>query len=288
MPHLNSVHEVIEHCKAHGIMLDLQFDGSSKPYKLIGLGKSIADDPLATYFGGHDPNGLSGTNSDITTPGEVLDQLNLAYQDENHDFRKVISETVERSFVYFDISDFSEHKAGQQALIINSFIALMHIDNWTNGMHHRWRNEIEASLCIGDGYIFVFRDAHCAMGFAAALATKIENKVANKSLPVEFHFRGSVHVGPVFRFFDFGRKDWNYVGEGINGGQRILAAMGKDIDDVIYISDRCKQKLLEFGFEDGHTANLLLALTSKGRHKDKHNKLWRVHQLNHQTADNGT
>ncbi|MEI6236284.1 MAG: hypothetical protein WCT04_24775, partial [Planctomycetota bacterium] len=223
----------------------------------------------------------------IKIPKKLLAELNLSFKNQDHEASKIVSNEVERTFIYFDVSDFSEHKPGEQALIINSFSSLLNIVNWTSEIHKTFLSGLEASLCIGDGYIFVFRNTHDAVGFAVALATKIGTYAAYDILPVEFHFRASVHVGPVFHFYDFGRKDWNYVGDGINGGQRILAAMGKDIDDVIYISDAVKQKLLALGNGYNCVSDFLMALTSKGRHKDKHNKLWRVHQLNHHWADSG-
>lgn len=57
-------------------------------------------------------------------------------------------------------------------------------------------------MCIGDGYIFVFREAMEATYFAAYLAHLIEVMVANRQLPVNFHFRMGVHVGPVYTFWE--------------------------------------------------------------------------------------
>ena len=76
-------------------------------------------------------------------------------------------------------------------------------------------------LCIGDGYIFVFDDSVSATYFAAFLAQLVESMISNKRI-VEFHFRMGVHVGKVFGFYDIGRDGWNYVGDGINGGNRVL------------------------------------------------------------------
>jgi len=45
----------------------------------------------------------------------------------------------------------------------------------------------------------------------------IDNRRAKDLLHVDFHFRIGVHVGDVYSFYDPGRKDWNYIGDGING-----------------------------------------------------------------------
>jgi len=242
--------------------------------------------PLTSNFNVVHPDGIAPKKSDIIVAKELLIEMGKALTDDQNELNNIISLKVERSFVYFDISDFSEHPAGQQALIINSISALMHKDLWLKSGGSEYFSSIEASLCIGDGYIFVHRGPIFATCFAARLACMIEHYIAQKTVPVEFHFRASVHVGAVYRFFDFGREKWNYVGDGINGGQRILAAMGKDIDDVIYVSDEIKRRLIQKRGYAGGGEPLLHELTNKGRHRDKHGKLWRVYQLNHQSIAN--
>src|SRR5439155_21171504 len=98
------------------------------------------------------------------------------------------------------------------------------------------RQGLEAQICIGDGYIYVFSEPDRAAYFAGCLAYLIELQVARERLPIDFHFRIGVHVGPVFCFWDPDRDKWNYIGDGINGGQRVLAAIGKEKDDVVYVS----------------------------------------------------
>ncbi len=111
-----------------------------------------------------------------------------------------------------------------------------------------------------------------------------------------------VHVGPVFCFWDWGRGgqqqaatvvetsealerteggDWNYIGEGINGGQRVLAAVGKETDDVLFISGSVKQELT--ARDDGAMPCrlILTSLLNRGRKADKHNRFWCVYEVNH-------
>jgi class 3 adenylate cyclase len=161
--------------------------------------------------------------------------------------------------------------------VINSLIEIAAACN--HRVPPRDDRRLEASLCIGDGYIYVFKAAKAATEFAAWLAHEIETRVAKKSLPVEFHFRIGVHIGPVFRFWDPGREDWNYIGDGINGGNRVLNAMGKDTDDVVFVSSAIHDQLIaEHGTET--TDNLLRqAMRSRGRHTDKQGKRWRIYEL---------
>ena len=51
--------------------------------------------------------------------------------------------------------------------------------------------------------------------------------------------------GPVYTFWDTGRGAWNYIGEGINGGNRVLGVIGKDQDDVVFVSAEVRQELIE-------------------------------------------
>jgi class 3 adenylate cyclase len=138
-----------------------------------------------------------------------------------------------------------------------------------------------ASICIGDGYIFVFRSAIAATAFSAYLAQLIETLVAKQMVPVEFHFRMGVHFGPVFRFWDFGRKDWNFIGDGINGGQRVLSAVGKDTDDVVFVSSQVRQRIIVENRETGFDRATLAAMLNRGRRADKHGNPWRVYEVNH-------
>lgn len=225
---------------------------------------------------------------------------------ENVPLRCLTSVPVRRTFVYVDISDFSKHPAGQQALVINSLIRIAHNDlAWTpprpgqSGSGVRRRAGWEASLCIGDGYIFVFHDPWDGTLFAAQLARRIETLVAYRSAPPDaptgaprlaaaFHFRMGVHAGPVFRFWDPGRQDWNYIGDGITGGQRVLAAVGREVDDVVFVSAAVRQDIrvhrdhADSPEERALCDAVIKHLLNRGRRADKHGNSWRVYEVDHE------
>ena len=139
---------------------------------------------------------------------------------------------------------------------------------------------LRAQICIGDGYIFVLRDPWKAAFFAAYLANLIENLAANDKLPVTFHFRMGAHVGMVYSFYDPGRNDWNFIGDGINGGQRVLGAVGKDTDDVLYISAQLRQAMVKQA-RPQHFPDIVQDAHNRGRKADKHGNPWRVYEINH-------
>jgi class 3 adenylate cyclase len=178
---------------------------------------------------------------------------------------------IVRSFVYLDISDFSKIPDGVQLLVIQSLLNL-------SAKARVGIGSIEAELCIGDGYIYVWDSPRGAVWYASKLAKQIEEAVANERSP-EFHFRIGVHVGPVRCFLDPGRKNWNYVGDGINGGNRVLNAIGKETDDVVFVSGQVRNALLKD--TDPMSKAFVAALLNRGRKKDKHDKPWRVYELNH-------
>jgi class 3 adenylate cyclase len=109
----------------------------------------------------------------------------------------------------------------------------------------------------------------------------VEVLVANRWLPVDFHFRMGIHCGPVYTFWDQGRNGWNYIGEGINGGNRVLSAMGKEYDDTLYISAEVRQRLMATVDQFHSRAHILKHLHSRGRRLDKHGRSWRVYEVNH-------
>ena len=186
--------------------------------------------------------------------------------------------------MYADISDFSKFSPGQQVLVINSLIAITEDRNlwWAPGheVFKAWKSR-QARLCIGDGYIFVFMDGIAATAFASYLAQLIETRVAQRKLPVEFHFRIGIHVGPVYRFWDVGREGWNYIGDGITGGQRVLSAVGKDADDVVFISSAVRQQIFAAKLETTFYRKMRSEMVNRGRRKDKHGNPWRVYEVNH-------
>jgi class 3 adenylate cyclase len=169
----------------------------------------------------------------VFVTGALWTKLNDLVQNEDSEIRKLSSWPVERTFVYVDISEFSQHPAGHQALVINSLIASVNNKSFWAGIQEQPWGDLEAQLCIGDGYIFVFRKPWIEVGFAGYLAMLLETQIGKKQIP-EFHFRIGVHTGEVYRFGDYGR--WNYTGTGIINGQRVVSAIGKEQDDVVFVS----------------------------------------------------
>jgi len=278
---------LVEECKERGIMLDADVSA-------LEVGESVYFAPYArggtqylrrctpkprTIPNERLPEGLwPEEQGSIPVTPDLLAELNQSLQDDESEVRKISNWFVERSFVYLDISDFSRFPPGQQALVINSVTQIRNNHRWPPQLHN---HSPERTLCIGDGYIFVFKDAVIATGFATALASKIDTFVSRGIVPIEFHFRMGIHVGPVYSFWDMGRNDWNYVGEGINGGNRVISVIGKDVDDVLFISLEVRQKVLSatstpFGprFFDGKFQN-------RGRREDKHGNPWRVFEVDH-------
>jgi class 3 adenylate cyclase len=109
----------------------------------------------------------------------------------------------------------------------------------------------------------------------------IEVMVAKRIVPVEFHFRMGVHVGLVYCFWDAGRNGWNYAGSGINGGSRVLSAIGKDTDDVLFISAEVRQQIIAANDQTSVFRDLIANLHNRGRRNDKHGNSWRVYEVNH-------
>jgi class 3 adenylate cyclase len=232
--------------------------------------------------------GLASVLGPIVVPNigrNFAQEVALAASDEGSELSKVSTRSCYRAFVYFDISDFSTYSPGQQLLVIKSFIkSLKNLDSAFN--YHcigGEANTYETLICIGDGYLFVFKDAFSAAWFAAALASTIQILASRKKVPVEYHFRAGVHYGSVRRFYDPGSNKWNYVGEGVNIGRRVLECIGTDLDDVLYVSDAVHAQILSIRGPDRlmpHDA-LLKAFSNRGRRKDKHGVMHRVYELAH-------
>ena len=210
--------------------------------------------------------------------GNEWERLNTDLRDRDSDVRHVASLPVVRTFLYVDISDFSTYSALEQALIINSLSGLLNDEGvWDPELYRRFK----ILLSIGDGYIFVFDDATEAVLYGSYLARLIEVSAARDALPVEFHFRMGAHTGATYSFWDTGRDAWNYVGDGINGGSRVLAAVGKDQDDVVFISSELRKAIQATAPTAGGADSVLSCLTNRGRRSDKHGLLWRVYEVNH-------
>jgi class 3 adenylate cyclase len=237
---------------------------------------------MATQGEGNTSDGIKPGPSPIWVDQETLTRkLQKAVADPDSNLRKVSDWPIVRTFVYLDISDFSKHPPAHEALIINSLVQIVKNNRLWSGNATSLPERIVAQMCIGDGYIFVFREAMEATYFAAYLAYLIEVLVANRRLPVSFHFRMGVHIGPVYTFWDPGRKDWNFIGEGINGGNRVLSAIDKSYDDMVYISGEVRQQLMATSSQYAAFRQVLEHLHNRGRRADKHGRPWRVYEVSH-------
>lgn len=300
---LRTKQELVDYCKANYIML------LATPGQEVVFGSYIPggnDTILRT--GGHplDPNdnlktvaqliavepsgfALSPKLLDLHVPEDLLRTLNGDIQSEIDAVRRLSSWPITRAFVCLDVSDFSKYPHGQQVQIVNSINKIIQSSDWyiENLIEPP---QLEARLCIGDGYIFVCSDPVKTTFFGARLAHLIDCSVADKTVPAEFHYRMGLHIGEVYCFWDPGRKGWNYIGDGINGATRILQAIGKDLDDVVYVSGQLRQYFLGdhsqtplMTSSQGETLYEVIRdhFDNRGRKKDKHEEVWRVYQLNH-------
>jgi hypothetical protein len=280
----DSLKDLVEHCKKFSIMLHLEWLGHDvldpEHGSLTPLFRAIALPPTI-----HDPfckDGVIGQISDLWITEKARSELSKEIERDDSDIRRLWIKPIERTFLYLDVSDFSKYPAGHQALIINSIAAITRDQQLWEATHTTFLfGKWEAMICTGDGYIFVFNEPAASTYFGGYLAFLIETMVAKRMLPVEFHFRMGINTGPVYTFWDPDRNKWNYVGEGINGGQRVLDAVGKDTDDVVFISDYVRQEIIAQR-ERFHLAHkIIFNLHSRGRRLDKHGKPWRVYELNH-------
>lgn len=286
---------LLQYCKDNGVLLWLNAQNKVEFYDsyapagsrvrehlpdgsfnyFVKLRTAVADPSL--------PTGLIHHNSNIWVTYQSVRIINAELARNEDSFRRITNWPINRSFVYFDVSDFSSFPPGTQAVVINSIIRVVQHRFLWNGINERAR--WESMICIGDGYIFVFKSACDAAFYAALLAHYIEGLIALKKrqiIPVEFHFRIGIHTGPVYSFWDIGKDSWNYIGDGINGGQRVLTAAGKEKDDVIYLSDEVRKQIIQNNFHCGdHLKQVRKTLTNRGRHKDKHGNSWRIYEMNH-------
>lgn len=226
-------------------------------------------------------SGLYGEESDLWITPAVHEEAKAALHDDTTDLRRILALPFPRSFLYLDVSDFSQQMPGRQTLIVNSIVTMgRHLALPEFPESHDALSRLEAQMCIGDGYIYVFPKAVDATYFAGLFADYIEKMRARKKLPFAFHFRMGIHTGPVYCFWDFGRRSWNYVGEGINGGSRVISAIGKDLDDVIFLSSDVREEIMAENTGVHRMARILGSLHNRGRRADKHGNLWRVYELN--------
>jgi hypothetical protein len=296
----NNVPDVVEHFKRSGLLIYTDRDKLSDRDKHVSLETRIAvsgkqsfclimqaaptprhPEYVLTGFSATETSGFAAQSSRVAVTLTAYHALNEHLKDEESDVRRVSSWTIERSFVYLDVSDFSKMPAGHQVLVINSIVHAVRTDKyWEMPVARETRQDIKAQMCIGDGYIFVLKDPLKATFFAAYLANLIEILIATNKLPIDFHFRMGAHIGNVYSFYDPGRENWNYIGDGINGGNRVLAAVGKDTDDVVFISAQLRQKILA-GQRPAHFPDLVGDAYNRGRRADKHGNPWRVYEINH-------
>jgi hypothetical protein len=204
-------------CRRHGIMLHAATDnisiGASQTFNGIvwlSLDRAVAVQPEQDIP--QNPAGITRLRSGIWVPFSLPETFRHVFEgnEENEHLWCVSSRTVKRAFVYLDVSGFSKYGPGQQALIISTLIGLVnHPRYWQMAEAHDAYTNMEAQLCIGDGYIFVFPDPLKATFFACWMAELIQQLVARRGtgpddFPIEFHFRMGVHYGPVYRFWDPG------------------------------------------------------------------------------------
>lgn len=218
--------------------------------------------------------GSWGRAGDIAAEASVCDQIAWDLETDTSEACRHSTRPIRRAFVYLDISDYSKLPSTVQLLVVLALVRIAEHAAKTTG------DVPEAQLCIGDGYIYVWDDPVAALRFAGNLANAIEQEVAESKAP-EFHFRIGVHVGDVRWFFDPGRGPggaWNYAGKGINGGSRVLSVIGKDRDDIVFVSSDVRQAIKNAPSNKRET---LRALHNRGRLADKHGELWRVYELNH-------
>jgi len=286
-PKLLTRDEVVEECKKRGILL-----GTTDWRTAEAKARLWAKHESAGYFilskavpGAVASNikcpadGLSLALSGLCVDEDVKKALDLELQTPQSDIRRLSLWPSQRSFVYLDVSDFSKFTTGQQLLVVDYVQRFSeHIFKWD------WPEESpESTMCIGDGYIYVFERPEAALHFACCMAVLIETVPVRDPLALEFHFRIGIHHGDVNCFWDMGQRNWNYMGDGIIGGQRVLDAGGKGVDDVVYLSAQTERAIRRW---HKATQSVLPHLTNIGRRTDKHGKMWRVYQVNHNAIAN--
>ena len=285
---------LVRFCERQNIMLFVRENRELAPLVTTVVEGGLSLDALFRAVPVPPGDTVLGSSSGITRDASYLwvtSQLFLAMKDAlkrgDEPLSNIFSIPVSGAFVYLDVSDFSGYPPAQQVLVINTINSIVdYPPYWDAPGAGEASQSLETRLCIGDGYIFVFKDPLKATFFAAYLAELIQQlsalreRMGPRGIPIEFHFRMAVHCGPVYRFFDPGRKDWNFIGEGINGGNRVLNVIEKSYDDVLYVSDQIVRAARSQPANPPFT-EIRSHLESRGRRKDKHDKPWRVFLLNH-------
>lgn len=210
----------------------------------------------------------------------LFEELNVDLRQEESDVRRFSSWPIDRTFVYVDISEFSTFDSGYEVMLINTLATIVHSQKWWN---YSWAyncfEKFEAELCIGDGFIYVFDAPDVAVYFSGYLANLVDVLGAKAIIP-ELHYRMGIHSGMTFCFWDPQEK-WNYTGSAINGGNRVISAIGKDLDDVVFLSGEVRSRIIAMGVDSQFGVGIVDSLENRGTKKDKHGNRWRVYQLNH-------
>jgi class 3 adenylate cyclase len=287
-----SADAVVSKCKDHSVQF---YVGTDQGWPQLGVRDRIDVGNVSFYrlecatavpvVGLPESQGIARGGLPFFVSEECLARLNSDLTNEDSDIRRLSSWAVERTFVYVDISDFSKHPPGHQVLLVNAVLAVTNSPLlWPSHLRAgEARKDREANLCIGDGYVFVFKSAPLGAYFAGYLAHLIESLVARSEIP-DLHYRMGVHTGSVCRFWDrWGERSedgrWNYIGDGITTGERVLSAI-KDADDVVYLSAETRQTIMsKVRFVPDLQAGQWLQ--NRGRKADKHGTLRRVYELNH-------
>ena len=273
--------KVVEVCKERGILLGTSDWRSGETVRLWAKPQSGGHFELSKASPGVVPStiycpadGLSLILSGMHVGADVKAVLDSELLVDGSDVRRLSIWPVTRSFVYLDVSDFSKFATGEQLIVVN------YLQRFTEQIIRRewWEESPESRMCIGDGYIYVFRTPEAALHFACFMAMFIETLPVMEPLVLEFHFRIGLHYGEVNCFWDAGQGDWNYMGDGILGGKRVLDAGGKSVDDVVYLSVQTERAIRRW---PPATHAVLPHLTNIGRRTDKHGKMWRIYQANH-------
>lgn len=295
-----SLSQVVELCKDRALMLYIR---TQAPFPLPGGGPQV-EFQNTPQLGGHElmvagaipgePDyarqekrdlGVHPIGSRISVELTLLNEIQDEFRKEDSDIRRLSCLPRDYAFVYLDISDFSKYKPAQQALVVNSVRCLANaVNRFCRPPSFNLDMEAIPRLCIGDGYIFVLTNPLHATWFGACLARLIVEVVAKNLVPVEFHFRMGLHWGPVYHFWDEGRNNWNYIGAGINGGNRVLSVIGKDQDDVVFLSSAVHDWLIANNNSHAEYSSLLGNMTNRGRRKDKHDRYWRVFEIDYMAA----
>lgn len=277
---LESADELVEYCEKMNIRIrgnpEEGFLGNDREPGYVALRNAIG--PRRDY-----PFTSSGHN--LSVKEDLFKELNdILLSDDPKGLDRLLEERIERAFACLDIVGFSKKKPNEQAEIIRTVVQLRRNESlWPrHDFQHLPGNtlkSLEAELCIGDGYIYVFTKAFDATLFACHLATLIEFMQLRDEFPYPFKFKCGVHVGSVERFYDPGRHDWNYVGEGINGVNRVLSVIPGSLANAIYLSSAVRATFLR------RTDELAMALkdniSNEGQLEDKHGIEWHVFSVNH-------